>query len=157
VVIALYILFPLLISFQRRRHRVLPGVRTSLFLPLEDLLFHSPKTDFGRLTNRKFTSCFWPIRVLSKCYPFHNSIHSPTHTYSPNGDVPLSYTHAMPNAVIVALYTFFPLLLTTVNWILGGNHFSMSLTYYMSSSYVNSVLFNICLVCNIENISWLAQ
>lgn len=55
------------------------GVTTSwhedeFVLPLDDLLFHRrPTTSFGCLQNRKLTSCFWPIRILSKCYTLCSS------------------------------------------------------------------------------------
>lgn len=55
------------------------GVTTSwhadeFVLPLEDLLFHRrPTTSFGCLQNRKLTSCFWPIRILSKYYTLRSS------------------------------------------------------------------------------------
>lgn len=112
-------------------------------LPLEDLLFHSPTADSGRLQNRKFTSCFWPIRVLLKCYSLRSFAHT---SYLPLKGCSLGHT-TTSNRVIVALYVL-SIIIAIANWISVCNHFSMSL---MSLSFVSFVYFSKILLLNIIN------
>jgi len=133
-----------------------PTPRTSwhedeFVLPLEDLLFHSPTTDSGRLQNRKFTSCFWPIRVLLKCYSLHSSTHYHTSHLSLKG-CPLGHT-TTPNGVIVALYVL-SIIIAIANWISVCNHFSMSL---MSLSFVSSGYFSRIILFNIIKLNYISE
>jgi len=120
-------------------------------LPLEDLLFHSPTTDSGRLQNRKLTSCFWPIRVLLKCYSLHSSAHYHTSHLSLKGSS-LGHTNT-PNRVIVALYVL-SIIIAIENWISVCNHFSMSL---MSLSFGSFVYFSRIILSNIIKLNRITE
>lgn len=98
--------------------------RDEFVLPLKDLLFHSPTTDSGRLQNRKYTSCFWPTRVLLKCYSLHSFTHIHISHLSLKGCT-LGHT-TTSNGVIVALYVL-SIIIAIANWISVDNHFSMTL------------------------------
>lgn len=101
MVIALYILCPYTHIISTATPRT-SWYEDEFVLPLEDLLFPSQTTDLGRLQNRKSTSCFWPIRVLLKCYSLRSSTHYHTSHLSLKG-CPLGHT-TTPNGVIAALY-----------------------------------------------------